>query len=440
MSIIQIDTDYPIAVDSNDHLYPWGTSRDNSSSNSFITDVKNHFNNKKINFLDLGCSGGKLVKDFIPHCTWSVGLEGSDYSIRNERAEWPELYGRNLFTCDISQPFKIWEDNVNARLISHGEEGVKWEETTIGVISPPTLKFNCITAWEVVEHIKTDRLEIFFENIYNHLSDDGIFCCSVSTMIEPAYGGPPDVFLHQTVWDEPTWDRYFDTRTRLARTPTLLISSRVRLENGSFQRDFHKMNIIEKKTKIYQVKSRLEFPKLIDDNDFKIAAEVGVRAGKYSKHLLKNSNLRILYSIDPFSPEYPEYNMDEKTATENLKQFGERSKIVKKASWDCENDFFDNFFDFVYIDGAHDYESVKKDISLFYRKIKNGGILAGHDYSNDQMGVKSAVDEFCQLNKLKLFIAPYSGIRNDDAGEEATQPSFYFMKSFYFGFRGLNNV
>lgn len=49
--------------------------------------------------------------------------------------------------------------------------------------------------------------------------------------------------------------------------------------------------------------------------------------------------------------------------------------------------------DFVYIDAAHDYESVKADIAAWWPKVKPGGILAGHDYCEAWPGVKKAVDE-----------------------------------------------
>jgi hypothetical protein len=42
--------------------------------------------------------------------------------------------------------------------------------------------------------------------------------------------------------------------------------------------------------------------------------------------------------------------------------------------------FEECFFDFIYIDGMHDYEAVKEDIKLSLPLIKGGGYLGGHDY------------------------------------------------------------
>lgn len=54
-------------------------------------------------------------------------------------------------------------------------------------------------------------------------------------------------------------------------------------------------------------------------------------------------------------------------------------------------------YDFIYIDGGHDYKSVAQDIDLYRRKIADGGHMAGHDYLADQWpDVVRAVDEFVE--------------------------------------------
>jgi hypothetical protein len=42
--------------------------------------------------------------------------------------------------------------------------------------------------------------------------------------------------------------------------------------------------------------------------------------------------------------------------------------------------FPSNFADMVFIDGAHDYEHVCKDIDFALKVIKSDGIIVGHDY------------------------------------------------------------
>ena len=50
-------------------------------------------------------------------------------------------------------------------------------------------------------------------------------------------------------------------------------------------------------------------------------------------------------------------------------------------------------FDFIFIDGAHDYDSVRYDIKVAFSALKPGGLVCGHDYHSDGHGVMRAVDE-----------------------------------------------
>jgi SAM-dependent methyltransferase len=178
-----INTKYPVAVDSPDHLHPKGTANDNNSWPRFIAEMGQRFG-RKLRVLDLGCSGGQFVADFLAAGHHAVGIEGSDYSLKAGRANWPELAGSHLFTADISQPFEVlWNG-------SH----------TI---------FDIITAVEVLEHIPEDRLEQVFVNISAHLAGEGLFVASIGTKRDTWQG----VELHQTVQSADWWldrlKRYF---------------------------------------------------------------------------------------------------------------------------------------------------------------------------------------------------------------------------------------
>lgn len=50
--------------------------------------------------------------------------------------------------------------------------------------------------------------------------------------------------------------------------------------------------------------------------------------------------------------------------------------------------------DLVFIDGAHDYENVKKDLRAWWSKLRPGGVMAGHDFSMSFPGLMRAVLEF----------------------------------------------
>ena len=50
-------------------------------------------------------------------------------------------------------------------------------------------------------------------------------------------------------------------------------------------------------------------------------------------------------------------------------------------------------FDFIFIDGAHDYDSVRYDIKVAFSALKPGGFVCGHDYHSEGHGVIKAVNE-----------------------------------------------
>lgn len=64
----------------------------------------------------------------------------------------------------------------------------------------------------------------------------------------------------------------------------------------------------------------------------------------------------------------------------------------KMESTTASNNFPNNYFDFIYIDADHSYESVKRDLSAWLPKIKFNGWIGGHDYDNENFpGVHKAV-------------------------------------------------
>ncbi|KKK62149.1 hypothetical protein LCGC14_3007230, partial [marine sediment metagenome] len=52
-----------------------------------------------------------------------------------------------------------------------------------------------------------------------------------------------------------------------------------------------------------------------------------------------------------------------------------------------------HYRDFVFIDANHSYECVVKDIKAWTPKLRPGGMLSGHDFSDRYSGVVGAVTE-----------------------------------------------
>ena len=149
-----------------------------------------------------------------------------------------------------------------------------------------------------------------------------------------------------------------------------------------------------------------------------VGVEIGVYEGDNSFSLLKRSSIKKLYLVDPYksytSLFYPggvsedELDIIEKREKLQLSKFNEIVWVREKSD-DALNKI-PNDLDFVYIDGNHSYEYVKKDIENYYDKLKPGGLLAGHDFTmapsnvDDDSGVIEAVVEFAVKNNLKFRV------------------------------------
>jgi len=141
-------------------------------------------------------------------------------------------------------------------------------------------------------------------------------------------------------------------------------------------------------------------------------AEIGVCEGYNARDIMDNLNIKELYLIDPYE-EYKDLNdlnpqMDwaEKKARRMLYKYEHYCKWIKKYSANAVKEI--PMVDFVYIDGNHAYNFVKEDIKLYWNKLNEGGVLAGHDIENgncqEHDGVTKAVINFAVANKLKLYI------------------------------------
>ena len=106
----------------------------------------------------------------------------------------------------------------------------------------------------------------------------------------------------------------------------------------------------------------------------------------------KDGNRAKIYAIDPHTGSSEHKKMFGKIDTyreflENIKKAGVSDLVIpiKKTSGEAVKNF-DKKVDFILVDGAHEYEFVKKDYELWFPKLRNGGLIAFHD-SWHQIGV-----------------------------------------------------
>lgn len=129
------------------------------------------------------------------------------------------------------------------------------------------------------------------------------------------------------------------------------------------------------------------FAALVAELGFHLGAEIGVERGRYSKSLLKANPRLTLYGVDPWETYngYRDYvsqqQLDEFYAdTQRRLAPYPGAKLIRAFSAEAVKDFHDESLDFVYIDGNHDLMNVVTDLTLWSKKVRPGGIVAGHDY------------------------------------------------------------
>jgi hypothetical protein len=138
--------------------------------------------------------------------------------------------------------------------------------------------------------------------------------------------------------------------------------------------------------------------------------EVGSWKGKSSAYMaveIANSNKNIKFDcVDTWRGSIEHENIDIEqlynTFLSNMKPVADYYSHHRMTSVEASKLYENNSLDFVFIDACHEYECVKEDIISWLPKIKNGGVIAGHDYIPEFFGVVMAVDEILVGKQLKF--------------------------------------
>lgn len=156
--------------------------------------------------------------------------------------------------------------------------------------------------------------------------------------------------------------------------------------------------------------------------------EVGVAEGNFSRDMLAWGISR-LYMVDNWahipnqkgdgghSTSWHKSNYE--SAMDKVAPYADRAFPLKGMSIEMCTLIPDGSLGMVYIDAAHDYESVLADLKAYYPKVMPGGVIAGHDYLNPAYGVKDAVMKFCRDVRVNPVTIPENNPHD---------ASFYFIK------------
>ncbi|CAD7973750.1 unnamed protein product [Amoebophrya sp. A25] len=163
------------------------------------------------------------------------------------------------------------------------------------------------------------------------------------------------------------------------------------------------------KTEEDEQKQRLQaqrLQRLLKETKIRVA-EVGVEKGETMRYLLQKLGRYIEYYavVDPYwmdgKPsldavlEYYSQNVTAACEQHNRDYQHSPCQMHRVNSLDYTLSETEEHFDLIFLDADHSFESVSGDIAHYASMLKQGGIIAGHDFSKDHLQVVLAVLAHC---------------------------------------------
>jgi hypothetical protein len=157
--------------------------------------------------------------------------------------------------------------------------------------------------------------------------------------------------------------------------------------------------------------SRDDLPSFFKEMGYATGAEIGVYKGAFSKKLCEAG--LTLYAVDPwkiytdFSNPRGQGRLDQQyEETKRVLSPFKNCKIIRKTSMEAVEDFPNNTLDFIYIDANHEFRYIAEDLYEWGKKVRKGGIVAGHDYFYTKSGTHH--DHWHVAYVLHAYINAYS--------------------------------
>jgi predicted O-methyltransferase YrrM len=153
-------------------------------------------------------------------------------------------------------------------------------------------------------------------------------------------------------------------------------------------------------------------------------AEIGVNRGLNSWFMIKEcSNIKMITGVDHYLP-YVDWDRPITKAEQdhsyevmqsNIPLMNGRFELLRTDSQSAAETFPDDYFDFVFIDGGHSMKQVLADLDSWTRKVRAGGLVAGHDAN--LFSVNFAVSGWCRSKGINKEL------------KMGTNDCWYFFKS-----------
>jgi predicted O-methyltransferase YrrM len=162
---------------------------------------------------------------------------------------------------------------------------------------------------------------------------------------------------------------------------------------------------------------------------FERGAEIGVWTGKFSEKICRAVPGVQLVCVDPWIPQkdYLERKNDPERlksayieARDRLKPYG--CQLLTVDSLKGARLVADQSLDFVYIDANHRYDFVLDDLAAWSTKVREGGIIAGHDFRTSPDRPDIEVEQAVRHFTSEHHISPWFVLAGDKT------PSFFWVR------------
>lgn len=193
-----------------------------------------------------------------------------------------------------------------------------------------------------------------------------------------------------------------------------------------------KYNVSNKKQE-YQLLNifRKDLIVLFKELGFIEGCEVGVFRGRFSRFMLDTIPNLKLHCVDCWKPVGHRSEQGQKryfAKTKNrLRKYRKNDQVhlIKKWSMDAVRKFENESLDFVFIDANHNFDHVMQDIIEWSKKVRIGGIVSGHDYTQRrrERGVVLAVNAYVKAHRIKPWF-----LTNGDT-EKSWLNSWFWVKN-----------
>lgn len=253
--------------------------------------------------------------------------------------------------------------------------------------------------------------------------------------------------LIKKFWPVPSWEPEFECPA----SPFLFLSGEDVPENQSSTQNNDQEVIVESEDLHEYIKNnyqseisnpgilikdmtRAGLYKLFAARGFNTGCEIGVQRARNAKVMLDNIPDLNLFLVEPYKDHPSNWR---KWGEKNHRKFkkqaharleGQKVVWLEGFSEEVSHEIPDESMDFVYIDGEHSYNFAMIDIILWSRKVRQGGIVSGHDYEywkSYQAKVARAVRDYAAAYGIERIYMTDKSVY-EDRGD--ANPSWFWIK------------